>query len=209
MIKVWDLPTRLYHWSQALVVMLLLFTGFGGRGSTLLHWAGGGLLLVLVLWRLGWGVIGSETSRFAHFLPGPSRLMRYMRGAEQLRVGHNPLGALMVVALLLFLAIQLISGLVICELFNGKAWWGRSGLTAAARVHEIGALVLLALISCHVMAVWIHGRRGHPLLRAMLTGWQVVDAPPPLLVSRGRALALLLMCLLVSAGMVLTLILIG
>ena len=69
MLKIWDAPTRIYHWLQALLFIVLALSGFGFIGSELLHERFGLVLSTLVIWRIGWGVIGSDTSRFVSFFP--------------------------------------------------------------------------------------------------------------------------------------------
>ncbi|WP_458576065.1 cytochrome b/b6 domain-containing protein [Aliamphritea spongicola] len=74
MIIKWDLPTRLYHWIQALLTTLLLISGYSGDGSAIVHQASGVLILLLLLWRVIWGFAGSQTARFTDFLVPRGRL---------------------------------------------------------------------------------------------------------------------------------------
>lgn len=86
--KIWDLPTRLYHWAQALLFLGLLITGNSGEGP---HIPLGLALLTLLIWRIIWGWIGSQTSRFAQFIKPPRDVVHYFRGEITEKAGHNVL----------------------------------------------------------------------------------------------------------------------
>ena len=107
--RVWDLPTRLVHWLVVLGVALSWWTGETGRLEWH-RWSGYGLL-GLVAFRIYWGFFGSSTARFRQFLRGPRTVIGYLRGAWPPAPGHNPLGALSVLALLALLATQIVLGL--------------------------------------------------------------------------------------------------
>jgi cytochrome b len=98
MIKVWDAPTRLFHWSLVLLFAGMWFTGEQGGDWLHYHIWCGEAIAALLLFRLIWGVVGSETARFRQFVKGPAAIRRYLRGGEAEQPGHNPLGGLMVVA---------------------------------------------------------------------------------------------------------------
>lgn len=85
--KVWDLSTRLYHWAQAGLFVALMASGFSGNGP---HVQLGLAMMTLIVWRIVWGVVGSETSRFRQFLRSPKRVFNYLLGREPSRPGHNP-----------------------------------------------------------------------------------------------------------------------
>src|SRR3954462_11780347 len=97
-VRVWDLPTRLGHWLMVAGFALSWWTGKSGR----LEWHrwSGYALLGLLVFRLCWGIFGSSTARFTQFLRGPRDILAYVRGRWALAPGHNPLGALSVLALL-------------------------------------------------------------------------------------------------------------
>lgn len=174
--KLWDLPTRLFHWSLALAVAGALVTG--QIGGNLINWHGRcGLAIVgLVAFRLVWGLVGSTYARFAHFRPTPSRIKAYLAG-EWAGAGHNPLGALAVFGLLALLTAQVASGLVanddiafVGPLFElvGKDWSDR--LTG---VHHLLSDLLLGLVGLHVAAIVFYVRwRKKNLVKPMITGWQ-------------------------------------
>ena len=98
-IKVWDLPTRIFHWLLAILVVAAFVTGW--LGGNLIEWHGraGIAITGLLAFRLVWGFIGSTYARFADFVPGPAHIWAHIRG-EWNGLGHNPFGALSVLALL-------------------------------------------------------------------------------------------------------------
>ncbi len=112
-VRIWDLPTRLFHWVLALAVVLLVISAKVGGDAMHLHMRLGYLVFALLLFRLVWGVLGGHWSRFARFVPTPARLRAYLRGSPEasLHAGHNPLGALSVLAMLAVLSLQVASGL--------------------------------------------------------------------------------------------------
>ena len=98
-IVLWDLPLRVFHWSLMAAVTAAIVTGELGGAWMPWHGRAGLLIVGLLVFRVVWGVLGSATSRFTHFAPSPGRLLAYLRGRWR-GVGHNPLGALSVFALL-------------------------------------------------------------------------------------------------------------
>jgi cytochrome b len=91
-IKVWDWPTRLFHWSLVLLFGGMWFTGEQGGDWLQYHIWSGEAIAVLLLFRLIWGVMGSETARFSQFVKGPAAIRAYLQGKWTPRPGHNPLG---------------------------------------------------------------------------------------------------------------------
>ncbi|MCL2075846.1 MAG: cytochrome b/b6 domain-containing protein [Betaproteobacteria bacterium] len=110
-IKLWDLPTRLFHWLLVLAIALLFVTGIEGGNAIIWHGRLGIFVASLLAFRLVWGVIGSTYARFLQFFPTPSSVMAYLQGKWH-GLGHNPLGAFSVFALLLLTLAQTLSGLV-------------------------------------------------------------------------------------------------
>src|SRR5690606_5783275 len=100
-VRIWDVPTRLVHWLIVASVATSWWTA--ERGDLELHRYSGYLLLGLLLFRIYWGFAGSSSARFAHFVIGPRAILKYLRGGWAASLGHNPLGALSVIALLLLL----------------------------------------------------------------------------------------------------------
>ena len=155
MVRVWDLPVRLFHWSLVLLVPALWWTA--GNDRLDLHILLGETMLGLVLFRLLWGVLGSSTARFAAFVRGPGAVLGYLRSGGR-TLGHNPLGAWSVVAMLLALVVQIGLGLFAIEedaLYEGPLSHLVSYETARALAdrHEMMFNVLLALIALHVLAI--------------------------------------------------------
>lgn len=189
MLKIWDISTRIYHWLQAFLFFALVISAYGGLGKEVHTWLGT-LLVVLLIWRIGWGVIGSETSRFSQFLRSPREIVGYMRGHPQTSAGHNPLGALMVIALIASLFLQGSIGITMSDWIEGKELFGRSGMRTLGQIHEINALLLIALTLMHIIAAIVYRLKGQHLIRAMFTGTMTVPEhiSPPKIASNYRAI---------------------
>jgi len=208
-VRVWDLPTRLFHWLLALAVIGSLASGFIGGGAMAWHFRFGYLVLALVVFRLLWGMVGGRWSRFTSFVYAPATLLRYLRGQvkadEFLEVGHSPTGALSVFALLGLLALQLATGLVADDEIASIGPLNKfvSGGTAAQATSyhtEIGVWVLIGLIVLHVAAiVYYRVKKRTDLVRPMLVGDKPLPAGTPgsadALPQRLLAAALLVLCL--------------
>ena len=179
-IKVWDLPTRLFHWSLVLAFTVAVVSGELGGDWMALHGKAGLTIVGLVAFRLVWGVVGSTYARFASFAPTPARLRAYASGRWEAH-GHNPLGALSVFALLLLLGVQATSGLFANDdiAFNGPLF-GLIDADLASRItawHRQIAYGLFALVGLHVVAIfaYLHLKK-HNLITPMVTGWKKVSA---------------------------------
>jgi len=177
-VRVWDLPTRVFHAALAVLVAAALVTAeAGGRWMAWHLWCGEAVL-ALLLFRCAWGVVGGHWSRFARFLPSPARAVRHLRGrgAADEGAGHNPLGALSVWAFLLLLGAQAATGLVADDdIATTGPLNARVGHRLAERASGWhagwGADLIMALIALHVAAIaWYTLRRRAPLLRAMWSG---------------------------------------
>ena len=171
--KIWDLPTRLYHWLQVILFMLLIMTGYNAQGPHIQLGLG---LFTLVTWRVMWGVIGSETNLFKQFMHSPRVFMLYLRGKTVENAGHNPAGGWMVASLLLCLLLQCISGLVIAGFADNlplaHVWltdWLYDGFYS---LHGLLFYLLPTLILVHVVAILGYKLAGKPLILAMITGYQ-------------------------------------
>src|SRR5690242_8726335 len=114
--RVWDLPVRIFHWLLVFAVLGAYATHRLGIEYFKYHLWFGYSVMVLVVFRIVWGLVGTRHARFRNFVRGPAVTVRYgwavLRGKDARHVGHNPLGALMVVALLLSLLVQALTGLV-------------------------------------------------------------------------------------------------
>lgn len=179
-IRLWDLPLRVFHWTLALLVLAAFVTA--NVGGPWMEWHGrtGIAIVGLLAFRLVWGLIGSTHARFLSFAPTPGRLLAYVRGRWQ-GVGHNPLGALSVFAVLGLLAVQTGIGLFANDDidFNGPL----SGLIEKERSDSLTGLhhqlsdVLLVLIGLHIAAVLFYVLfKKNNLIKPMLTGWKEIKA---------------------------------
>ncbi len=175
-VRVWDLPTRIFHWTLAASVIALGVSGTVGGNAMVWHFRVGYTVLALLLFRIVWGLAGGRWSRFGSFVYAPHSLIKYLKGnGRPEAVGHSPLGAVSVFAMLGFLALQLSSGLVSDDeiAFAGPLTRFVSNATVSLATHyhaNIGKWVLLGLVALHVAAIGFYLRRKHFLVGAMLHG---------------------------------------
>lgn len=163
-VAVWDPLVRIFHWS---LVGLFVVT-FASEDLQRVHQPAGYAILALVGLRIVWGLIGSRHARFTDFVPSPRSALAYVRSLTALRpprsLGHNPLGGLMVLALLGMLVATGISGWLM-------TWDGYRDAEWVEEMHEAAASGLLALVVLHVLGVIsmsiLHGEN---LVRSMITG---------------------------------------
>lgn len=174
--KVWDLPTRIFHWSLVGSVVFAFVTGQAGGNWIEWHGRTGLFILGLLAFRIVWGFIGSPTACFAHFVRGPSAIRAYLRG-EWRGVGHNPLGALAVLTLLAMTSAQVVTGLFANDdiAFAGPL----AALVSSELSGQITGLHvlifngLLALVILHVAAIAFYARvKRTNLVLPMITGYQ-------------------------------------
>jgi cytochrome b len=163
-VRVWDIAVRLFHWSLVAMVTAAYVLDEPRK----LHRTLGYIVIGLIAFRLIWGVIGTRHARFVSFLPGPLRLLRYLRdiarGREARYLGHNPAGAAMIVALLLTLSAVGVTGYMMgMDAYFGQDW--------VEHYHKSLVNLLLVLVACHiggvVLASWRHREN---LVRSMITG---------------------------------------
>lgn len=201
--RVWDLPTRLFHWVLAASVVALVVTAKVGGNAMVWHMRLGLLVMGLLVFRLLWGFVGGRWSRFASFIYAPATVLRYLRGQtgshEHLDVGHNPLGSFSVFAVLGLLAVQVGTGLVSDDEIAtvgplNKLVATETGLLATSWHKSWGQWIILALVVLHVMAIIIYQRRNKDLLRPMLVGDRLLPTGTPASADgvRQRLLALVL-----------------
>ena len=169
---VWDLPVRLVHW---LLAALIAFSWWSvHHHHTDWHIWSGCAILTLLLFRILWGFVGSSTARFSGFVRGPSAVAAYWRGRWN-GIGHNPVGALSVIALLAAVAVQVGLGLV-SEDEDGIFMGPLAGLVStetsdkARDLHELWFNVILALVALHLLAILYYRLRGRKLTLPMVTG---------------------------------------
>jgi len=204
---VWDLPTRLFHWSLVVAVGGLWWTG--ERGPIETHALLGYFVLALLLFRILWGLLGSETARFASFLRGPSAGVEHVRhllarGPLPHPVGHNPVGGWSVILLLIVLITLSVSGLFLYddEIFWAplNAWVGEGMEAALDRLHHVAFDFLLVLVALHVAAIFLYWavKRAN-LVAPMLTGRAELDPDAPEPRTAGLVLALILAAIAAAA----------
>jgi cytochrome b len=202
-IRVWDVPTRLTHWLVVLLVAFSWWTGKSGRMEW--HRWSGYVLLGLVIFRIYWGLAGSSTARFSGFVRGPRAIATYLRGAWVEVPGHNPLGALSVVALLALLAAQVALGLFAVDVDGIESgplstYVSFEAGRAAAGWHEAVFNVLLGVIALHVAAVGYYlVVRKQALVAAMVHGKRAYPEPRPPAMRPASMLRLLIGVVLAAA----------
>lgn len=177
-VPMWDLPVRLFHWAFAVFFTISWVSGQMGERD--LHYRSGMVLLGLVIFRLLWGLVGSPTARFSHFLHWPHAAVRYLRHAFVQRLpshsyGHNAAGGLMVLALILLVGVQALSGMSSTDdiLFEGPLYgrWPDWLGSILEKLHEPLANVLLALALLHVVVIALYRwLKRENLVRAMIVG---------------------------------------
>jgi cytochrome b len=186
-IRIWDLPTRVFHVLLAISVTGLVVTGEMGGDAMPLHFKLGYVVLTLVLFRVVWGLVGGHWSRFINFVPTPNRLLQYLRALRTKQathsVGHNPLGALSVIGMLSILLIQVVSGFMSDdEITNTGPWTSlvpADWVSMATEYHsDIGKVLLILLVALHVATVLYYKRfKGDDLITPMVTGDKVFSEP--------------------------------
>ena len=185
-IKVWDLPTRLFHWT---LVTLMIVQWLSAEQSSTMDWHVwcGYVVLALVLFRLIWGFVGSDTARFSHFVRGPGAALAYVKallgGQSPHYLGHNPLGAWSIVAMLILLVIQAGTGLFANDdiLIEGPlyAWVSKGTSDWLTTIHKLNFNLLLLVIAVHISAVLFYLLvKRENLVHPMLSGFKRL--PPEL-----------------------------
>lgn len=173
-VRVWDLPTRLFHW---LLVLLFAASWWSAENREMeWHYRSGITILILLAFRLIWGVIGGSTARFIGFLRGPGAAIEYVRGVVPKDAGHNPLGGYSVIAMLLALMVQVGTGLFATDI-DGLVSGPLSHFVdfdqgrQAAEIHETSFNILLVLIGLHVLTILFYlVVRRRNLVTPMVTG---------------------------------------
>lgn len=183
LVRIWDLPTRVFHWLLALLLVAQFVTANIGGNAMVWHMRCGYGVFTLLLFRLVWGLVGGRWSRFASFLFSPSAVWRYVRGPLAESAGHSPLGALSVFALLTALALQVGTGLFSDDeiAYAGPL----TALVSSERVGqatwfhgEVGKVLVLGLVVLHILAIaYYTRRRGKALARAMVSGDKLLVEP--------------------------------
>jgi cytochrome b len=198
-VRVWDAPTRLFHW--AIVILLGLSWLTESRGWMELHFLSGYSFIALLLFRLAWGFVGSETARFSHFLKTPLAALRHLaklhRREPDQQIGHNAAGGWMVLVMLALLVVQVATGL--CANDDGDTegplfrYVGKDRSDWLSHIHAVNFTLIQIAVLSHVAAIIAYAvLKRHDLVRPMITGRKhLPDAlTPPELVHPVRAAVL-------------------
>ncbi len=185
-IRVWDLPTRIFHWALVAGVIGLAITGSVGGNAMVWHFRFGYSVLTLLLFRIVWGLVGGRWSRFGALIYTPQTVIAYLKGSSKPEhsVGHNPLGAGSVFAMLAVLLAQVGSGLFSDDdiAFAGPLtrFVSNATVSLATSYHKnIGKWVILALVLLHIAVIVFYLWRKHNLVAAMLHGDKDLIAAVP------------------------------
>jgi cytochrome b len=204
-VRVWDLPTRIFHWALVAGVLGLAISGTIGGNAMIWHFRFGYAVLTLLLFRIVWGLVGGRWSRFGAFIYSPQSVYNYLkgRGKAEHSVGHSPIGAGSVFAMLGILLAQVGSGLLSDDeiAFAGPLtrFVSNATVSLATNYHKnIGKWIVLALVLLHIAAIVFYLWRKHNLVGAMLHGDKelVTQVPPSRddAASRSAALVVLAAC---------------
>lgn len=207
--RVWDLPVRLFHWILVALVVTSFVTQQIGGNAMQWHFRAGYATLTLILFRIAWGLVGPRYARFSDFLRGPSAIRAYLSGRSTIvSPGHNPLGSLSVLAMLLVLLFQALAGLFANDdianegplvKFISKEWSDQ-----ATWLHtEIGATLILLLVGLHLAAIaWYLLRKKQNLIVPMISGDKNLDDSLPSANDGWRMRLLAAVLLAICAGVV-------
>ena len=188
-IRVWDLPTRIFHWVLASCIVCSVVSAKIGGAAMEWHIRFGMIVFALLFFRILWGLVGGHWSRFANFIYAPNTIIKYLRsGAPEGRhwdVGHNPLGSLSVFGLLAMLALQVATGLVADDEIATTGPLNRyvsnkiAGF-ASGWHKDYGQWILLTMVALHIGAiVYYLLRKNQNLIGPMISGDKNLAAGTP------------------------------
>jgi len=206
---IWDLPVRVFHWALVIAMIAAFVTHRLGPEYFKFHAWSGYAVLVLVVFRIVWGIVGTRHARFLQFVRGPKTIAYYLRGRERYFPGHNPLGALMVVGLLVALLVQAITGLFSNdEIFNVGPLYGYVENELSLRLTSLHRQLfywIAAAIAVHVAAVIAYRVfKKERLVEAMVTGRKHDVSPADAITSSrlGWAILILVVIVLLLASLI-------
>jgi cytochrome b len=172
--RIWDLPTRLFHWSLLIAVVMSFITVKIGGNAMIWHTRLGYFILTLITFRVVWGFIGSHHSMFVNFIKHPKEIKEYLNNQQETS-GHSPLGALSVLALLALFGFQAITGLFTSDdiAFDGPLvkYVSSTLVELLSTIHRLNEFALLAIVALHVSAILIYKHiKKIDLVKPMITG---------------------------------------
>ena len=179
-IRVWDLPIRVFHWLLVLCIVGSLVSANLGNNAVEWHAYFGYSVLILLIFRILWGFVGSTHARFTSFFPNREKILNYLQGNAPRVLGHNPLGALSVFALLLVLSVQVLTGLFVDDeiTFQGPLakYISNSLVSILSEIHEGNQVVIYTLITIHIAAIIYYKKfKGEDLITPMIRGDKEID----------------------------------
>lgn len=185
-LRIWDLPTRLFHVAFALTVVAAIACAKFGAELMTWHVRLGILALALLVFRVLWGLVGPRTARFSQFVVSPARAWHYLRheaAANGAHAGHNPIGGWSVIAMLLIIGFQATTGLFANDEISIEGPLARFVSDATSHtltgLHKINEKPLFAILILHVLAIVAYTAKGQSLVRPMITGDALKSSLPP------------------------------
>lgn len=178
-ITVWDWPVRVFHWLIVVLFSGLIITGKAEEDYMQWHFYFGYALSAVLIARVIYGFVGSKYAKFLNFIYGPKTVLAYLQGAisgkKKVYLGHNPLGGLMVIVMLLLLCLQWLTGLISSD---DVFWFGPFYEWVSEELQELGVTIhhslpniLLLLVALHICAVLTYEiALKERLIGAMITG---------------------------------------
>lgn len=174
---IWDLPVRIFHWSFAIAIIGSWYTAENADLYIDLHMQLGYFILGLLTFRIIWGVIGPKHARFSNFIPSPKAIITYIKhiNDKETTAGHNPLGALMVLFMIVIILAQAVSGLFITDdIFSSGPYYGEISKElekVMSFIHHNNFNFILAAICLHLLAIGFYWRvKNKNLVLPMITG---------------------------------------
>ena len=179
-IRVWDLPIRLFHWLLVVCIIGSLVSIHLFDSAVELHAHFGYSILTLLVFRIIWGFVGSTHARFVSFFPTKKAVLDYLAGSAPRTLGHNPIGAISVFALLFFLIVQVVTGLFIDDeiAFRGPLakYVSSRASSFLSEIHEGNQVVIYTLIAIHIAAIWYYKKfKDQNLIKPMISGDKEID----------------------------------
>ena len=215
LVRIWDIPTRLFHWSLVVLIGISFYTGLsGGFVEMDYHMISGYCILSLVLFRILWGLFGGHYARFTTFVKGPGAIIRYLKSLNTKNLpyaGHNPLGALSIVIILLVLLTQAVTGMFANDdiMLEGPLVHLVSYDTSRmlTGIHKTNKWIIGALVLVHLLAILFYQfYKKDRLIIPMITGRKLLSEPASMKDSLLRELLLGGVAIAISASAVYVLI---